>query len=287
MENRSKSTFPFLGVIVSIAVCALLAIGVWLWWPISDKGPPEQVSTPLVLESNLGEALENAKPDSVESAVEVELGTPEPIDVKPSLPRLNESDESFKEKIRQQEGGVELLSLMIDSELIRKVVRATHSLSEGWVVKEYRPITSPKGPLLVTDTGSYDAENLRVYEIAFENYERYEKYISMLTQFSPESAAGVYRHFYPLFQQAYEELGLQVSSFHKVTLNALDEVLSSPIFPRDARLRQPSVMYIFADEKLESLSSLEKLKLRIGPENTVKLRSWSRSFKQEVEKLEL
>lgn len=282
MEHQSKSSFPVWGLGLSVAFCALLAISIWLLWPTKIEERATETIAPPPQQEVAEPVLEVPDTEEVQSAVEEELNTEEE-EPAPVLPRLNESDESVKAKAIELSGGAELLSLFVDAELIRKAVRAVHSLSEAWVVKEYRPIQSPTGRFVVSDTGLRDDENLKIYEVSPQNYTRYARYVSALTKVSPSDAVSLYQHFYPLMQEAYEELGYRDVEFNDVMKKALDQFLAVPEFSVNEKLIQPSVMYVYQDKDIERSTSLNKLKLRIGPENLSTLRAWARNFKANLE----
>jgi len=248
MQYRSESSFPWFAASVSIGIIIVVGFFAWQWF------------------------LTNGSSSSSPSS-----------DKGPKLPRLNESDAEVKNKVTELDSGAQLLALMVSDELIRKTVRAVNSLSDGWVVKEYRPIISPKGTYLVDDTGRYDAEQQKIYRASIANNARYEQYVDVLTKLKPESVASLYDYFYPLLQQAYEELGLQEASFHSVMMRALDRVVQPTAVSEPQDLRQPSVMYVYADKNVENLSSLQKLKIRLGDEHSTKLASWLTQFRVEIE----
>jgi len=285
MQTRSKSSFPWFGVLILGFVIVVGVLFFWQW-QVNKTADEKNASVEQTLSlPDLQPTLPEIDEEAVEMAVGEEMGDgadalAEPA--KPILPKLNDSDAVVKTKVSELDGGTRLLAFMVDDELIRKGVRAAHSLSEGWVVKEYRPVSSPNGKYIVTDTGKYDEQQQKIYQTASSNYERYKTHIDVLTNFPPEHAASLYRYFYPLMQQAYEELGLRKGEFHSVMLTALDNTVSAPVFPQDQSLRQPSVMYVYADKSVENLSSLEKLKLRIGAENLEELSAWVRKFRQEI-----
>lgn len=285
MTDSETKSFPLAGLFFGVALVALIAIGAWLLWP--QGGEEKTVVLPAPVAPPEPEALATPEVENLEQTIEVEMALEEEVDDTPELPPLNESDSSLKEKIASLSGGSSVLALLVDSELIRKTVRAVHGLSEGWVVKEYRPLHSPKGSLAVVETGALTENKLKVYTISSANYRRYEKYMSMLTRFSPESAAQVYVHFYPLFEQAYGELGLREGSFQEATKTAINRILASTVLSRNTTLVQPSVMYTFADPEMESLSSLDKLKLRLGAENEAELQAWVKRFLAQISETEL
>jgi len=79
--------------------------------------------------------------------------------------------------------------------------------------------------------------------------------------------AAAYRHFYPLLQQAYEDLGYPGEPFHYRVIECIDDMLDAPEVGAGARLIRPKVLYEFADPGLEARSAGQKMLIRMGPEN--------------------
>jgi hypothetical protein len=75
----------------------------------------------------------------------------------------------------------------------------------------------------------------------------------------------------PLLEKAFSELGYQPRQMDGIILSALDQVLNTPIIVNPIELTRDSVIYKFADSKLEALSPLQKQLIRSGPENTKRL----------------
>ena len=57
---------------------------------------------------------------------------------------------------------------------------------------------------------------------------------------------------------------------------AIDQVLATPVVHGEIELKQPKVLYIFADSALESLTPLQKQIMRMGPSNTLRLQTFVR-----------
>jgi hypothetical protein len=70
-----------------------------------------------------------------------------------------------------------------------------------------------------------------------------------------------------LFQQAYEELGHPNASFNTRLNEIIEHLLQTPTPRGEIALVQPSVLYQYADERLEKLSSGQKLLIRMGVDN--------------------
>jgi hypothetical protein len=84
---------------------------------------------------------------------------------------------------------------------------------------------------------------------------------------------GMYAHFYPLFQQAYQELGYPKGYFNDRLIEVIDHLLAAPDVKAPIRLVQPKVIYLFADPDLEARSAGQKLLIRAGSENAALIKA--------------
>jgi len=85
--------------------------------------------------------------------------------------------------------------------------------------------------------------------------------------------------FYPLFQQAYRELGYPDGYFNDRLVVVIDHLLATPDVPQPVALRQPNVMYEYADPALESRSAGQKLLIRSGPANETAIKAKLREIR--------
>jgi hypothetical protein len=83
----------------------------------------------------------------------------------------------------------------------------------------------------------------------------------------PKALAAVYFRLYPLFQQAYENLGYPGKYFNDRMVQAIDSLLATPDVQGPVELVRPKVFYQFADPKLEALPAGQKVLIRMGPQN--------------------
>jgi hypothetical protein len=56
-------------------------------------------------------------------------------------------------------------------------------------------------------------------------------------------------------------------------------VLTAPEVEGPFQLVKPSVMYLYADTRLEELADMNKQLIRLGPENSARLKAKLREFK--------
>ena len=94
-----------------------------------------------------------------------------------------------------------------------------------------------------------------------------------------EALVAIYVHFYPLFQQAYEELGYPSAYFNDRVIDVIDLLLETPEIKGPIRLSQPHVLYTYADPDLEALSAGQKALLRSGQSNVVRVKAKLRELR--------
>ena len=87
-----------------------------------------------------------------------------------------------------------------------------------------------------------------------------------------EKATTWYQRYYPLLQQAYTELGNSDQQLDTSVRAALQQIIDAPVPEVRPKLELDSVLYQFSDAGLEALPALQKLMIRMGPENAIKLK---------------
>ena len=100
-----------------------------------------------------------------------------------------------------------------------------------------------------------------------KNFERYKPLVAAMSKLDMQQLSAVYVHFYPLFQQAYQNLGYPNGYFNDRLVEVIDAMLASPEPKGPIQLVRPNVMYTFADPALEARPAGQKLLIRMGPEN--------------------
>jgi hypothetical protein len=271
-SQKSSTTMVIIVVVVLVAV----AVAFFL---LRDKKPSEPATqvTPIAVTP---QADVPEEPQVIQPATVYE--SPQPVVQVEPLPNLNESDASVLKALKELRGE-SLLALVVPQEVIRKFVMAVNGVSEGKVVNEYRPIVSPQPPFQVEKfTVMVDGAMVEQERIANSNYARYETYVTTLALIDMDTAVAIYKRFYPLFEEAFKELGLKKSNFHSIMIAALDNILAAPDVQGDILLVRPKVFYQFADPALEKMPQTHKLMLRMGPENARSVKASLRQLRAKL-----
>jgi hypothetical protein len=99
------------------------------------------------------------------------------------------------------------------------------------------------------------------------NFARYKPMVAAIEHVDMKQLGAMYIHYYPLFQESYQNLGYPNGYFNDRLVEVIDNLLATPEPKQPIQLVRPNVMYTFADPALESRSAGQKLLMRMGPEN--------------------
>ena len=190
------------------------------------------------------------------------------------LPRLNDSDSFVAEKISELSSGTSLLGYLVDEQLVRRAVVLVENISRG----QYPQTALPYKPIVEEMQVSSDDGRLFTMEAA--SYTRFDAAVAAFVALDTEQTLGLFRLLSPLLQQAYAEIGFRDAEFEQALIKAIDAVLSAPEIEGPFQLVKPSVMYLYADTRLEELANMNKQLIRLGPENSARLKAKLREFKQ-------
>jgi hypothetical protein len=137
------------------------------------------------------------------------------------------------------------------------------------------PVKPVSGLLIVTSTRDGKV-------IAPENSARYAPYVRWMESVDAKKLAAVYVRFYPLFQDAYKDLGYPKGYFNDRLIVVIDHLLATPEVSGAIRLEQPKVLYEFADPSLKATSSGQQILLRMGHDNALKVKAKLRELRREI-----
>jgi hypothetical protein len=181
------------------------------------------------------------------------------------LPKLGESDGALREAIG---GLIEPASLAKFFNLeggIRRIVATVDNLSREIVAERVNVMRPIGGAFLVTgkDEGLV---------IGPKNAARYNAFVRMAEAVNTQKSVEGYVYLYPLFQQAFVELGYPDAYFNDRLVEVIDHLLEAPELKGPVKLVSPKVLYQYADPDLERLSYGQKVMIRVGPENEARLK---------------
>lgn len=254
---------------VSLLILAAAGIGAYFYLQPLDTSP-ERTRDPEAPTTARAPAAQGPEhpvptPQAAETGLPETIAGPQASDAAPALPPLAESDEPVRQAVTVAFTAPGVESLFNFDGLVRRMVVTIDNLPRRKLSLKQLPVESVEGRFRVS--GKDDE-----FVLAPENYARYTPYVRLLESLDLDTFTDLYIHYYPLFQQAYLELGYPSGYFNDRLVEVIDHLLATPEVERPVRLIRPHVLYEFADPELERLSAGQKAMIRMGPENAERVR---------------
>jgi len=238
-------------VIVIIMVAGYLAITMR-----QQEAPPVTVEVELPPQTRTPEPVQ---PPAIQFPVPEPQVVAEPLE---PLPVLDESDQVLEREFNSLvSGDSQLGQMLMFKAFVRNFVVIVDNLTAAKIPQKYQFVKPPSGTFMLTTD---EAGNSFINP---ENQARYLPFVRLVAALDTEQMVNVYVYLYPLFQQAYEELGYPDRYFNDRLIEVISHLLETPEVEEPIALVQPKVYYLFADPGLEARSAGQKLLLRIGREN--------------------
>ncbi len=244
---------PMIGVAAAVAVAAA---GGWYYLQNRDAAlpapPPAQM--PLPAEPTAEPAIRHPLPGAADAASTA------------PLPALADSDTALGDALKAIAGDAAVKDYLRPENIVRHIVVTVDNLPRQKVAVEKRPIAPVAGTFVA------DGDELHA-SLDPQNFARYQPLVAVVGKLDMQQLAAVYFRFYPLFQQAYQDLGYPNGYFNDRLVQAIDSLLATPQPGAPIALVRPNVMYTFADPALEARPAGQKLLLRMGPENAAVIKA--------------
>ncbi len=252
-------------VAVIVVLLAIAAFAAYWFWPFTQPPvlPPSQprIEAPPA-PPPAPQGPQNPMPSSAE---------PQP------LPTVKESDPAMRDAISGIVGKDAFERYFVPERIVHRIVATIDNLPRKSYAQRLSPVKTPGGTFQV-------AGKDETLEIASANAQRYAPYVTVLEAIDTSKLVAAYTHFYPLFQQAYVDLGYPNGYFNDRLVEVIDNLLATPEVKGPIRLTVPHVLYEYADPDLQSRSAGQKLLLRMGPENAAKVKAKLREIRAKVAK---
>ncbi len=248
---------------VGILAMAAAGYGVYLWQ--TQRAEPPLPPPPLAQTAP-------PAPPADEATIEHPLPAP-PTDA--PLPALAASDTLLLQSIIELAGNPRVQDLLQLPGIVQRIVVTIDNLPRDKAAPVNWPMKPVGGGLRISGSG----ETLTLDPA---NAARYAPYVKLLESIDVDKAVALYVRTYPLFQQAYAELGYPKRYFNDRLLQVIDHLLAAPTPSGPLRLTQPKLAYEFADPELQSLSAGQKTLLRMGPEQAGRVKARLRALRDEI-----
>ena len=268
---------------IVVLIVAIAAAGGLYWWQLRKLGPSGK--SVAVTEATAPAPTASSAAPPAEPAIEF------PIDAagaeKTTLPPLANSDNYLAGVVGALVPRSDVLKFLQLDKFANRVVVTVDNLARPHAAPMLWPVNPAPGRFTTTDAGAASTT------ISTTNSQRYTPLVRFIESVDTTKAVALYVNAYPLFQQAYEELGYPRRYFNDRLVAVIDHLLATPAARDGLGVKltevkgsvapaRPWVRYEFSDATLESLSSGQKMMLRAGPDNQARLKVKLREIRGQI-----
>lgn len=259
--------------IVPLVVIIGGALGYYFWSrPAPAPKPAPRVEAPI----------KPAEPEPAKEAASAEPEIAHPIEAtqaaeteKPRPITLNDSDDAILGALAPVIEPKQLRQYAVVQEFVRHIVATVDNLPREKVSSRINVVRRTPGTFQVL--GGEDNRTLNP-----ANFARYAPAVKFFESLDARKLAAVYVRFYPLFQEAYRDLGYPSGYFNDRLVAVIDHMLAAPNVEGPIKLVQPKVFFLFADPDLEAKSAGHKIMIRLGEANASRVKAKLREFRAAV-----
>jgi hypothetical protein len=259
--------------IAAVAALLLTAIGLGgLYWMQTRSRPPaERTAAPPVAEAP-------PQPAPAPSVPAIRNPIDQSLAASAAAPASGDPQALWRHGLVELLGQSAVTRFVQSDDFTRRLVVTVDNLARAHAAPRLWPVNPTPGRFSVSGNGE-------LRNIAPENAGRYTPLVSLITSVDAKRAAALYVSMYPQLQKAYEELGYPGRYFNDRVVEVIDHLLDTPEPPAAGPLMQltevkgsvpstqPWLRYEFADTDLQSLSSGQRILLRVGPAHRAALKA--------------
>ncbi|MDP9901379.1 DUF3014 domain-containing protein [Variovorax ginsengisoli] len=268
-----------------LAVLLMLLVGGGAWWWYRSQTVPQSVPPTVATD-----APADMPPAPAPAPATAASGPRNPVDAialpESALPALADADARVTTLLDELLGSKQVASFLQVDGFVRRFVATVDNLARSPAPSRLWPVQPAPQRFMVQG----DASNPTIHP---DNGARYTGFVLFAESIDMARAAKLYARLYPLFQQAYEELGYPGRYFNDRLVAVIDHLLQAPepeglvpvTLPEvkgEMQLTRPWAHYEFTDPQLEALSSGQKIMVRVGLVNERRLKAQLREFRSHV-----
>lgn len=278
-HSTKRSRVPIVELLLALAVIAGLVF-FWFWSeedktaepaaklpttivPAKPAEPPPAPDIPVREEATVVAETVVIDPDAAEQD---EPEAPAPL-------TAAQGDTLLRQQLSAAGGDAKLDKLVSGEHPLDLTAALVDGLGKGIILRKMLPLERPKQAF------SIDRQGDMLY-MSPASYNRYDGYTDAIAALNTSVLVETFHTLRPLYQQAYEQLGLDSEDFDNAIIRTLDLVLATPEISEPIALKPKSVVYIYADPALESLPALQKQLLRVGPANLRRIKQQARVLRE-------
>ncbi len=193
----------------------------------------------------------------------------------PPVPALNQSDKPFHDALTSLPGAQAVEKLLVPDNMIRNIVVTVDNLSRKRIAVDQRPIKATSGQFMIVGTGDQLTINP-------ENYARYRPFMDVVKSVDTTKLVQLYFHFYPLFQNAFDDLGYQNAYSTIIWSHRLITCWQHLMSPDRSRWCSRMSCTATPIRRSKRLSPGQKTLIRMGPANETLIKTRLQELKAQL-----
>ncbi len=184
----------------------------------------------------------------------------------PVLPAIEESDPLALESLLTLYSAPAVAALLRPEFIIPRIVATVDNLPRDKLNAHAMPVKPVPGIFIVDVNGD------EIY-IGTGNAARYDPYVEAFVAADTAAVVAAYRRNYPLFQQAYRQLGDPDAYFNDRLIDVIDHMLLARNAEPPIALVKPRSTWDYADPELQSQSIGHRLLIRMGEHHAERVKA--------------
>ena len=276
-------------VLLPVAVISAAVAVAALWWLIAQPAAPLTATSDALPVASMGTVENGSFGVAAPSSAAVSSAPVVPADIQPvevPVAALPLGSDQIVSALTNFLGNKAVLTFFQLDDFPRKFVATVDNLGRTHAPPVAWPISPTDGRFTVQ---SHEGATI----VSSDNGLRYTPLVLLLESISIPQAVDLYVRMYPVLQKTYGELGFPNRQFNDRLLQVINHLLATPNAAQVVAVKltevkgpipslRPWVRYEFADPALESLSSGQKIMLRVGSVNQNRLKSRLSALRQEI-----
>jgi|GEM_PF-5859873 len=277
MKNTFYSKGEYLpSLIQKLALGAAIIAGIFAVYLSMSKNQKETIPE---IEPSFTQNAQTSEPDRAVEFEAPEKNKMSPIeDNLPEIKKILLTEEQAMEKIPELSSRALIQDWISTEEYFRKTIALIDNIAQYKFPKkdlahfflEEKFMVIKEGDKILLDP---------------KGYERFDQITTSIISIDLVLVADIFQALEPKIQSFYNELGHIDKSFRSTLLEAFDNIQSVPLIHDPITLLRPKIVYTFSDPELESLSSLNKQFIRMGPINTLLIQNTLKELSLLIEQI--
>jgi hypothetical protein len=285
-KSQMQQMTPYI-IVAGVLVVLLIAL---VLWPSSDElNGIDPVPVPITSldSSTMSESEQTANESEVfeppQMPNEVVIGeesdavqTLEPVIEQEEDFTLDMSDTAVKAAVVEVIRSPQITKLLVNEALLQKFVINVNNLANQEITIKDNLLTPPE-----REFGTYNQADKTWIDRS--SFQRYTPYIDAVESVDTEELLRLYESYRPTLTEKFAEISQPGEQLDDTVIRAINELLDTPQVPVPIEVVTESVMFKFADPKLEALSGPQKQMIRMGPDNMRRFKEVLRKLQSELE----